>query len=56
MILTALEDKAGRLAIKAGFEDFLSKGKSEKLFAKSIPYAIERRKIAIELKTAKMKL
>ena len=55
VILTALEDKeAGRLAIKAGFEDFLSKGKlSEELFAKSIPYAIERRKIAIELKTAR---
>ena len=55
VILTALEDKeAGRLAIKAGFEDFLSKGKlSEELFAKSIPYAIERRKIAMELKTAR---
>jgi two-component system, sensor histidine kinase len=57
LILTSLDDvHLGREAIKRGFDDYLSKDKlSPEILEKVLPYAIERHKIAIELKKARDK-
>ena len=55
VILTSLEDNLlGRAAIKIGFDDFLSKiNLSEELLTKTISYAIERKKISLQLKESR---
>ena len=55
VILTSLEDNLlGRAAIKIGFDDFLSKiNLNEELLTKTITYAIERKKISLQLKDSR---
>ena len=58
ILLTGLEDESlGTVAVKSGAQDYLVKGQiEERLLARSIRHAIERKKLLLELEKALLEI